>query len=78
MNWAQYEQILLKREEDTRTILTEAEKHYRQAQANYENAKRERAAWMESTEELMKGMEQSGIYTEQENDGTRDTLSQQG
>ena len=74
MNWAQYEQILLKREEDTRTILTEAEKHYRQAQANYETAKRERAAWNNGIEERMKGMEQSGIYTEQENDGTRDTL----
>lgn len=74
MNWAQYEQLLQNREKETAIILTEAEKHYRQAQANYEAAKRERAAWMESTEELMKGMEQSGIYTKQENDGTRDTL----
>ena len=59
MNWAQYEQILLKREEDTLIILTEAEKHFRQALANHETAKRERAAWNNGIEERMKGMEQS-------------------
>lgn len=61
MNWAQYEQLLQNREKETAIILTEAEKHYRQALANHENAKRERAAWMESTEELMKGMESNEV-----------------
>ena len=74
MNWAHYEQLLLNREKETEIILTEAEKHYRQAQANYEAAKRERAAWNNGIEERMKGMNVNGIYTEQENDGTRHTL----
>ena len=59
MNWAHDEQLLLNREKETEIILTEAEKHYRQAQANYEAAKRERAAWNNGIEERMKGMEQS-------------------
>ena len=74
MNWAQYEQILLNREKEAEIIFIEAQKHCRQAEANYETAKRERAAWNNGIEERMKGMGQSGIYTEQENNGTRHTL----
>ena len=74
MNWMIYDQILAQREKDDYIIMTEAEKHYRQSVANYEATRRERAAWNSGLEERMKGMEQSGIYTEQENDGTRNTL----
>ena len=61
MNWAQYDQLLQVREKRALTVLTEAEKHYRQAQANYEAAKRERAAWNNGIEERMKGMGQSEV-----------------
>ena len=61
MNWAHYEKLLLNREKETEIILTEAEKHYRQAQANYEAAKRERAARNNGIEEQMKGMESNEV-----------------
>ena len=62
-NWAEYDRLLLNREKETEIILVEAEKHYRQALANYETAKRERAAWTEGLEEHMKGMEQNARKT---------------
>ena len=71
---AQYARILEKREQDAYTIMIEAEKHYRQATTNYNIARMDRIVNQWEEEEQEEGMEQSGIYTEQENDGTRNTL----
>ena len=86
-DWALYEKLLVEKEQDTETILIEAEKHHRQdptntevaklyrlAKANHEDAKMQRIAWNEGTEEKLKGMEQSGLYTAQKDHGTRDII----
>ena len=73
-NWTIYEQLLAAREKETLEIMTEANKQYRQAKANYESAKRERQAFADGIEERLKGMEQNGIYTAQKDDGSWNTL----
>ena len=72
-DWALYEKLLAKKEEETETILIEAEKHHRQdptntevskhyrlAKANREDAKMQRIAWNQGIEERLKGMEHIG------------------
>ena len=73
-NWALYNKLLAEKEQETETILIEAEKMYKQAKANYEAAKRDRSMWNEGIEERLKGMEQSGLYTAQKDNGTRDII----
>ena len=73
-DWREYDQMMEKREQDEFIIMTEAEKHYRQAVANYEATKRERQSFSQGIEEKLKGMEQSGLYTAQKDHGTWNTI----
>lgn len=74
-DWALYEKLLADKEKEAETVLIEAEKMYKQAKANYEAAKRDRYMWNQGIEEKLKGMEQSGIYTAQRNDESRNIIS---
>lgn len=69
-----YRRILAQKKEEKRIIMVEAEKHYRQAVANYRAIEREEESYCEGIEEKLKGMEQSGIYTAQKDNGTWDTV----
>ena len=69
-----YLRILAEKKENNRVIMVEAEKHYRQAVANYRAIEREEESYRQAIEERLKGMEQSGLYTAQKDHGTRDII----
>ena len=70
-----YLRILAEKKENNRVIMVEAEKHYRQAVANYRAIEREEESYRKGIEERLKGMEQSGLYTAQGNDESRNIIS---
>ena len=69
-----YSRILAQKKEDKRIIMVEAEKHYRQAVANFKAIEREEESYSVGIEEKLKGMEQSGLYTAQKDNGTWNTI----
>ena len=69
-----YLRILAEKKENNRVIMVEAEKHYRQAVANYRAIEREEESYRQGIEERLKGMEQIGLYTAQKDHGTRDFI----
>ena len=73
-DWKEYDRMIEQREKEDFIIMREAEKHFRQSVANYEATKRERQAFSQGIEEKLKGMEQSGLYTAQKDNGTWNTI----
>ena len=73
-DWREYDRMMEQREKEDFIIMREAEKHYRQSVANYEQTVRERQAFSQGIEEKLKGMEQSGLYTAQKDHGTWNTI----
>ena len=70
-----YSRILAQKKEDKRIIMVEAEKHYRQAVANFKAIEREEESYSVGIEEKLRGMEQSGLYTAQKDNGTWNPIS---
>lgn len=64
VDWARYERILFERKSMDKTVLLEAEKQFKQAEANYKESSRMWDEWNTGIEARLNGIERQTIAKE--------------